>query len=225
MTMYVCVPLRLGVFVSAAVTLWISIIFLVDYPLYTTLFRSCFGGFALASRIVVDIAEYSGLAFAWLGTVGTWYGRLDWVRCFNYWQYVRLLSFAIVFYVDMPLIMHCEDWVSDVQGTSEGYGWNQLMYNMAMQGSCSSSRTNFFAFATLSMMILMYTASATDRYLEYMGRVPKHLRELEAEDVTMNAFYSHSLGERSHLNDIYGKYDHYSVGHEPVGKPTMVPAV
>eukprot|EP00434_Breviolum_minutum_P030072 symbB.v1.2.026593.t1/scaffold2669.1/size73469/4 len=62
----------------------------------------------------------------------------------------------------------------------------------------------------------------TTDYIEFTGRLPKHLLRMP-KDLTSGAFYSHSLGERSVLNGMWGKYDHHRVSEFPIsGEATEV---
>lgn len=65
-----------------------------------------------------------------------------------------------------------------------------------------------------------YLISGATDYIEFTGRLPKHL--LRPKD-TSGAFYTHSLGERSVLNGLWGKYDHHRVSEFPIsGDPQEV---
>lgn len=205
-TMFVCVPLRLGVLITAAFTFLTSLFYLVDRPYFEYVFRHFTGGYALASRVAVGAIEVTGVPFGLVGILGTWYSRSSYILYFNIWQFVRLGAYLWMYYVDILLLMHCEDWVNSVQSVTEANGWNPLMYEVAMAGNCSNERARFFAFSFLSFAVFAYIVLATSRYLDFMSRVPRHLLQLP-KDMSSGVFYSHSRGERSYLNGEYGTYD------------------
>eukprot|EP00442_Polarella_glacialis_P030538 CAMPEP_0115159656 /NCGR_PEP_ID=MMETSP0227-20121206/70355_1 /TAXON_ID=89957 /ORGANISM="Polarella glacialis, Strain CCMP 1383" /LENGTH=219 /DNA_ID=CAMNT_0002571435 /DNA_START=188 /DNA_END=847 /DNA_ORIENTATION=+ len=219
--MYLCVPLRLGVFAFALVTFLSSLLFTLHHKMHVDLFRNFVGGFALASRIAVGTGEVSGVLFALLGTLGAWYGRRDWVFTYNVWQHFRWATFAYMFYVDVPLLSKCEEWVNNLQTASDKYGYNEGLYDIAMHGQCEATRTSFFTLSALTVLLLMYSIHSTNRFLYYAGKLPDHLLHLP-KDVSSGAFYSHSLGERSKLNKLWGKHDHHGIGQQPVGTPMNV---
>eukprot|EP00913_Durusdinium_trenchii_P031432 g29427.t1 len=67
-------------------------------------------------------------------------------------------------------------------------------------------------------------ADAQQRRLSYIGeftgRLPKHLLRMP-KDLTSGAFYSHSLGERSVLQGMWGKYDHHRVSEMPISQDPL----
>lgn len=217
-TMFVCLPLRLGVLLSAIGTFLTSLLYMVNRSYWEYVFRHFTGGYALASRVAVGAVEVTGVPFALLGILGTWHSRSSYVLYYNGWQFLRLGAYAWMYYIDVPLLVRCEDWVNSVQRMTEQNGWNQLMYNVAMAGDCSNERTHFFAMSLLSVALLAYIVLATSRYLEFMNRVPKHLLNLQKEGGASGVFYAHSLGERSYLNGDYGTYDHFPPKQQFVGE-------
>lgn len=214
-TMFLCLPVRLSVFVSAIVVTLTSILYIVDNSLFNSLFRNFVGGFGVGGRIATVLGEYTGFFFGVLGTMGCWYGRRDWVKSYNTWLWFRLLCYAGMYSFDLPLIFHCEDFVNSLAPTTEKFGYNPLMYNIAMNSKCSSTRTNFLVLSVLMLFLILYLIWGTTDYIEFTGRLPKHLLRMP-KDLTSGAFYSHSLGERSVLNGMWGKYDHHRVSEHPV---------
>lgn len=205
-TMFSCVPLRLGVLISSALTFLTSLFYLIDRSYWEYVFRHFTGGYALASRVAVGAIEVTGVPFALLGILGTWYSRSSYILYYQMWQFVRLGAYGWVYYVDIPLLMRCEDWVNSVQSMTEANGWNPLMYQIAMAGNCSNERTKFFVFSLLSFTVFAYIVLATSRYLECMARLPRHLLRVP-QDSSSSIFYAHSLGERSYLKGDYGTHD------------------
>eukprot|EP00441_Pelagodinium_beii_P036477 CAMPEP_0197652778 /NCGR_PEP_ID=MMETSP1338-20131121/34657_1 /TAXON_ID=43686 ORGANISM="Pelagodinium beii, Strain RCC1491" /NCGR_SAMPLE_ID=MMETSP1338 /ASSEMBLY_ACC=CAM_ASM_000754 /LENGTH=230 /DNA_ID=CAMNT_0043227721 /DNA_START=102 /DNA_END=794 /DNA_ORIENTATION=+ len=221
-TIYVCVPQRLGIFVSALIQTLISATYILDYKLFVHLYRQFVGGYGVGGRTFVLIGQLSGLFGGVMGVAGTWYGKRDYILSWYGWLYAQLFCYAFMYFFDVPLLLACENFESDLASSVDKYGYNQLMYQMALQGQCDSGRWNFYIKSGLAVLLIMYLISRTSRYLEYTGRLPKHLLRLP-KDPTSGAFYSHSLGERSMLNGLWGKYDHHRVAENPVGgDPVLV---
>lgn len=215
-TMFMCVPLRLGVLISAAFTFLTSLLYLCDKTLWEYVFRHFTGGYALASRVAIGAIEVTGVLFGLLGVLGTWYQKRDYVVTFNMWQFVRLAAWIFMYVVDIPLMAHCEDWVNDVKYMTQVHGWNQLMYEIALNGNCEGERVRFLVLSFLTLAVFMYLIWVTLRYQEFMGRVPKHLLRVP-KDLSSGAFYAHSMGERAHLNGVYGQHDHNPMQQPPAG--------
>lgn len=122
---------------------------------------------------------------------------------FNLWQVYRILTFGYVFYVDVPILRKCEWWVNDVDSMITKYGWNDFMYKIAMAAVCDKERMRFWIGSIAMFLLLLYVTWCTHRYLEEVGKVPKHLLRIP-KDLTSGAWYSHSLGEKHHMNGLWG---------------------
>jgi len=194
-TMFLCVPLRLGILAVASFCLLNSIIYCFTPGGWENGFRQFVGGYSLGSKVAVGVMQVTGVLFCLLGVLGTWYVKSNYVFSFNVWQFARLAVWIYVYVVDIPLIVRCEDWVNNIKGSTAKFGWNQTMYDIAMNGECSSERTSFFVASILTLLFFMYTVLATSRYQEHMDRVPKHLLRVP-KDLSSGAFYAHSMGER-----------------------------
>jgi len=220
--MFVVVPHRLGIFVAAVTQTLISATYILDHKLFVHLYRQSVGGYGVGGRTFVMIGQLSGLFGGIMGVAGTWYGKRDMILSWYGWLYAQLLCYVFMYCFDVPLLNSCESYQADLASTVEKYGYNELMYQIAVQGGCASERWNFYIKSFLAVLLIMYLAAVTSRYLEFTGRLPKHLLKLP-KDPTSGAFYSHSLGERSMLNGLWGKYDHHRVAEPPVGgDPTDV---
>jgi len=168
----------------------------------------------------VGAVQISGVLFGLIGIVGTWYQKKDYIVNFNIWQLFRLAVAVAVYVVDIPLIMHCEDWVNNVERVTQEHGWNPLMYDIAMEANCTTERAHFFFLSFATFFALVYLFWVSLQCQEFMGRVPKHLLRVP-KDLSSGAFYSHSFGERSHLAGTWGKHDY---NHMRQGPPPGPPA-
>jgi len=201
-TMCSVVPLRLGIFLVAVFTvIWAtcSLLFsgFAESMVYFT------GGYCLKTRIALGFMEVTGIIFGICGAIGAWGCKKDYVLTFNCWQVVRILVFAYIYWVDVPLLNSCESWVNDVDSMIAKYGWNDLMYKVAMAAVCNQERDRFWVGSIITFLFLVYVTWCTHRYLEEVGKTPKHLLRIP-KDLTSGAWYAHALGEKNHMNDSWG---------------------
>lgn len=215
----ICLPLRLGIFVAAFCTLFTSALYLLDGSWQQNM-RHFTGGYSRSSRFFIGGIEITGTLFGVVGMLGTWYQKRDYVVTFNVWQFARLVAWGYMYYTDIPLVSRCEEWVNNVEAMTKQYGWNKILYKVAMAGDCSGERIRFFVLSFLTLLTFMYIVWATVRYQDFMGRTPKHLLRLP-KDMTSGAFYAHSMGERSHLNGMWGQHEHNPARSEP--PPELLP--
>mmetsp|Transcript_115182 Transcript_115182/g.325452 ORF Transcript_115182/g.325452 Transcript_115182/m.325452 type:complete len:268 (+) Transcript_115182:138-941(+) len=208
-TMCLCVPLRLGVLLVATFTFIISFFYVADRAYFSVVYRPYTGGFTDSSKLVVGIFDFTGLLFGVVGIIGAWYCKQDYIAWFNYWQIGRLVSYLVVYWIDVPLLQTCEYWVNDIDRMTKEHGWNQTMYDIALAATCPSTRTNFFIRSVLTLLALMYVIWGTYKYSEFMSLGPKHLLRVP-KDLAPGAFYAHCPGERASLNGTYGKEDYIS---------------
>lgn len=219
-TIFYCMPIRLGVLLSALVTWIISLVYVCSRYAYYETFRNWAGGYALASRIVVGVFETTGVVFALLGVLGTWYTKPKWVATYNYWQVARFFGWLYVFHIDVPLLLNCEAWINNITTETQQQGWNQLMYDVAMDAACSAERTRYFLISPIVFLLFAYITYKTFEYRDCMNRIPKHLLQLP-KDVTSSAFYSHSPGD----TEPGVVADRHIIGRAPHLDPELAPLI
>lgn len=203
-TMCICLPLRLGVMIAALATCVTSLFYVVDWTFSGNLFLHYTGGYRLGSRIVVSSIEVSGIFFGFAGVMGAYYARQRYVHVFNVWQFFRLAAWGVMYYMDLPLIFKCEEWVNNVEGMTASYGWNRVQYGNAVAGMCGRERMYFLVCSILTFLVFAYVVWATTKLHDSLSNLPKHLLRVP-KDITSGAFFSHSPGERSYLNGMWGK--------------------
>jgi len=198
-TVFTCVPLRLGVFVMALICFSTSFFYAVDPDDFKYDFRRAVGGYDYRSKAVLGIAHWLGLFGAFAGILGCWWQRYRFVLAFAIWEAIRLGAWIYMYTKDIRILNDCENWVNDLDEMEKEYDWNQLMYDIAMDANCPTERTHFFFWSFLYLFLFMYMTYGTTRYLDVLGRVPKHLLRIDKERPS-GAFYSSCSGERSALN-------------------------
>jgi len=218
-----CMPLRLGVFFIALLTFVFSLVYICDHEHWQNASRHFSGGYSARSRVIIALVEMSGVLFGLVGLVGAYYARRGHIATFNLWQFARMGAWLWMFFVDIPLLRRCEDWVNDIDNMVASHGWNNVMYDIAMDGACPHERRLFYVCSGLTFLFFAYMIYAVFRYTDTVDRVPKHLLRIP-KDLAPGAFYAHSSGERGALQgqgiaDPYGAVNLPSIGMPATGMP------
>lgn len=224
-TMLCCMPLRLGILLTSAVIFFTGIQYCWNTVYYAGYYRHETGGYGLYSQIAVQLFGISGVFFGLMGILGTWYLRRTHIVGLSGWLFLRILVYVPVFYNDIPLLRTCEMWVDDVQTMTAEYGWNQIMYDIALRGYCPEERIACAVRSAVSFLFLMHVAWATFRYSEYIGHVPKHLlRAPKDMDSLSGAFFATSIGERRAAENkaMPGGYGAQGMMGQPMRGPMML---
>jgi len=204
-TMCSVMPLRLGVFLVACFTaIWSACLLLFSGFAESMIYFT--GGYCMKSRLALNIIEATGILFGICGAMGAWNCKRTYVMTFNVWQVFRILVFAMVYFVDVPILDTCEMWVNDVDGMIAKHGWNDLMYKIAMAAVCSTERTRFWICSGFSFLTLLYITWCTHRYVEAVGAVPRHLLRIP-KDLTSGTWYAHPTGEKHFQTGAYTPAD------------------
>jgi len=204
-TMCSIMPLRLGIFLVACfTTIWCFC--LLAFKGFAETMIIFTGGYCLKSRMALTLIEATGVIFGLCGAMGAWNCKRIYVLTFNVWQVFRILVAAWVYFVDVPILDTCEYWVNDVDAMIAKYGWNDLMYKIAMRAVCSTERTRFWIGSGFSFLLLIYITWCTHRYVEEVGAVPRHLLRIP-KDLTSGSWYAHPVGERPHQTGGWGASD------------------
>jgi len=202
-TMCTVLPLRLGIFLIAVCTvIWSACCLLFSKFAESMVYFT--GGYCMKTRLALGFIEATGIVFGICGAIGAWYCKRSYVMTFNLWQVLRIMVFGYIYYVDVPLLNTCEYWVNDVDDMIAKHGWNELMYKIAMAAVCDKERDRFWIGSIFTFLMFLYITWCTHRYLEEVGRTPRHLLRIP-KDLTSGAWYAHSLGEKHHMNGAWGK--------------------
>jgi len=149
-----CIPIRLGVFLNAAVTI-ASSIFMIFMKRRTEEYTRVFnGGYVLQSKVIIGFLELTGALWGVIGMIGTWQQKASYVRIYNYYQMTRCLCWAGMFYTDIPVLLKCELWQTDINQAMKEQGWNPTMYEIALSGNCVYERTLFLILSTSCFFFL-----------------------------------------------------------------------
>lgn len=205
--MCLVVPLRIGVFINALATMFLSFLMLVDGGNTKARLRIFIGGYTHYSELAITVLDASGLFFGFVGALGAWFNKVDNVKVFCYFQAARVLAWLFTFATDMPLLRTCELWVNNINAMIRAHGWNPTMYEIAMAGSCYSERRDFFIGSVICFLVFLYLVYASFRLLEHMNEVPRHLLRVTKElpQGMFHATRSHDMNARQlEQTQVYG---------------------
>lgn len=212
-TCCLCLPIRLGVFLNAAVTIMSSVFMIFFKKHFEEAMRVFSGGYVLQSRVIIGFLELTGALWGVLGMIGTWQNKASYVRIYNYYQMTRCVCWASMFYTDIPVLLKCEMWQTDISQVMKEQGWNPIMYEIALSGRCYQERTSFLILSTLAFFFFVYLTAVNQKLQDMLEHEPKYLLRIP-KDLPMGAFYTQSLGERSAL--LTEEKKHHLVG-PPMG--------
>lgn len=193
-----CVPLRLGVFMNAFWTICTSVFSIFYRAVAQNEQVSLNGGYSVYSQTIVSVMLVCGCLWGALGVLGTWENKTSYIKIFNYFQMFRVLAWCAVTIVDVPLLMNCEEWITNIDKALKDQGWNPTMYKVAMGGNCISERVMFFAISFFCLMWFAYLLYEGKRYEDLLETEPRYLLRVP-KGIPSGSFYAQGLNERSLL--------------------------
>lgn len=199
-----CVPLRLGVFMNAFWTIVTSVFSLIYRKVASNEVVSINGGYSVWSRTLVSVMLLCGCLWGALGVLGTWENKTSYIKIFNYFQMFRVVAWCAVTIVDVPLLMNCEEWITNIDKALKDQGWNPVMYKVAMGGNCITERISFFAISFFCLMWFSYLLYEGKRYEDLLETEPRYLLRVP-KGIPSGSFYAQGLNERSLLAPSAGQ--------------------
>jgi len=194
--MFGCVPLRTCVFLNCLGTVMVSVSLIIGEKLFRTDFRTFSGGYALQSHVIIGLIEVVGIFAGLLGLIGTVTLEHNYVKFFQMYQIVRLASVFLMYITDVPLLVHCELFRTNLPKAIEEYGWNSVMFDLALNNRCSQERAAFVFASTLYLLTFVYLTSGTSQFLSELEEEPRYLFRVP-KGRAGPAFNSDSLASRT----------------------------
>jgi len=219
-TMLCCVPLRTGVFLNAFFTMLVSIFMIASKEHTEEFMRKFSGGYALTSRVVIGFIEVTGVLWGIMGIMGTVLVKNSYIRVYNWYQIVRVCAWFGMYYSDVPLLLNCELWRSDITKAIKLYGWNPVMYNIAMGNECYQERMDFLIFSFISLLFFIYLITCNMRLQATLEQEPRYLLRVPKE-TPMGSFYTESIGAGGSVGQAPSGADVRYGSTGPQGKSTM----
>jgi len=210
-----CIPLRLGVFLNAIVTVFGSIVMVFSKHQTESAMRVFGGGYVIQSRVIIGFVEVTGCMWGVLGILGAWHNKASYVKIYNYYQIVRCCCWVLMYFTDLPVLMQCELWVTDIHKALEQQGWNPVMYEIAFSGQCYNERILFIICSTFGFFLFAYLTYVNQLLQDLLDEEPKYLMRI-AKDLPNGAFFTQSLGEKASLQVKDQKYSASNVVGTPV---------
>merc|ERR1719272_1711137 len=95
--------------------------------------------------------------------MGVFMLKSSFIQIYFQYQICRLIAVLYMYWTDLPLLLTCERWRSDLYGAIEDHGWNPVMYKIAMGNRCYTERWSFIIFSSLYFVCLIYFAQINRR--------------------------------------------------------------
>lgn len=238
-TMCCCIPLRTAVFLNALFTVLFSLSMLLFRSYVEDQVRQFTGGYSRVTCVIIRVIELTGLCWGTMGVIGVIYLKSSYIKIFFGYQLARLAAVAIMYYIDIPLLWTCEEWRADLHGSIKKYGFNDIIYTVAMSNECVHERRNFYLFSGVFSLLMIYAAQINYRFQAQAEDEPKYLLRIP-KDYPDGAFYtvsSGSLRDKNHIKKMamlghsghdtghwvprkHSKPDHFSGGASHMSSPS-----
>jgi len=199
--MFCCIPLRTCVFLNCLGTVFASVSLSIAHKLFEADFRTFTGGYALQSRVIISVIEVVGIFAGLLGLIGTVTLESHCIKFYQMYQIVRLGACFLMYVTDVPLLLHCELFRTNLPKAIEEYDWNPLMFDLALNNRCSQERMSFVIASTVYLLLFVYLTSGTSQFLSELEEEPRYLLRVPkgraSASFNASALASRSMSERA----------------------------
>lgn len=192
-----CIPLRLAVFLIAVFSIATSVLVLFAKSLGVDT-AAAFGGYTLQSKTFLLFIEVSGAIWGFIGAQGAVRCHSNSVNVFFYYQVARCVCWLGVFYYDLPELMACEKWVTNMASQP---AWNPQMYQIAMEGLCFQKRLYFYCVNFPLFLMFCYFTYVNYQFVNSLneGFAYRSYANI-GEKAALGLFSASSLAEHTPLN-------------------------
>lgn len=192
-------PLRLGVFLIATWTFFLSWFLIIWRDDYETTLKTWRGGYVTNTKVYGKLVEFTAWPFALCGIIGAWNMRASRVKTFQYWQFFHILYHIYQIAQDYKILMDCKMYKNNITGAINTYGMNGGMYAIATGGQCKWHQESFQERCMLIYtVVVLYMTYVTQAYLNEIDEGPKYLLKIPAM-APSGAFVSESKAEKAEL--------------------------
>lgn len=185
-----CFPLRIGVFLSAAFTVLASSTLLLFKTQFEHSMRIFGGGYVQVSAVIIGFIEVTGTIWGVIGMLGVWHNRGSYVRIYNYYQMTRLIAWVMMYFTDLPALLSCELWVTDIKQALKQQGWNPAMYKIAFSGQCFEERALFVICSISAFIFFAYLTWLNQQYQDMLEEEPNYILRIP-KTMPNGAFIAH----------------------------------
>jgi len=191
-----CFPLRTAVAIGGLATTLVAIAMLVDRSGAEASLRPFVGGYKAQSRAFVNVVEVLGIFWGPVGIVGAVGLKTSLVKLYLGFQIVRLVVWAAIYCIDLSAFSRCNQWTRNVDEMTRTYGWNEIMFNVALHDRCDEERLIFVVCSVVALLVYLSFTRATQQLLAGMEEEPRYLLRVTGGSVN-GAFYTQSLASKS----------------------------
>jgi len=192
-----CVPLRFAVFLIAVFSIATSVLVLFAKSLGVDT-AAAFGGYTLQSKTFLLFIEVSGAIWGFIGAQGAVRCHSNSVNVFFYYQVARCVCWLGVFYYDLPELMACEKWVTNMASQP---AWNPQMYQIAMEGLCFQKRLYFYCVNFPLFLMFCYFTYVNYQFVNSLNEGFAYRSYANIGDkAALGLFSASSLAEHTPLN-------------------------
>lgn len=191
-----CFPLRTAVALIGANIFIVAVALFFDRAGTEEYLRHWVGGYARKTRVVIGLLDSLGIVFGPLAIVGAVQLTGNYLRLVLGFQVVRLVAQFFALYIDVPLLWKCEMWGSDVKSAADMYGWNEVMFEIAVESRCPQERVSFLFYCIPSLLFSVYCVTVTQKLWAEIEDEPAYLFNTPLS-ATTGAFLTRSLASES----------------------------
>mmetsp|Transcript_98735 Transcript_98735/g.205806 ORF Transcript_98735/g.205806 Transcript_98735/m.205806 type:complete len:321 (+) Transcript_98735:90-1052(+) len=195
-TAFFCIPLRTSVLLIGFSSFLLGFAILVDRVETEANLRQYIGGYTRTSRSVIGFLDFLGLFFGLLGMIGALNLRANQVQLFLGFQAARLAAWFWMYYHDLQALWKCELWGTDVNKAAKLFGWNSILFDIAVESGCQSERQWFLMLSLPTLLFSVYCTLVTQKALADLEEEPAFLFKAPL-GVVNGASYSRSLASAS----------------------------
>mmetsp|Transcript_55552 Transcript_55552/g.140796 ORF Transcript_55552/g.140796 Transcript_55552/m.140796 type:complete len:258 (-) Transcript_55552:58-831(-) len=156
-----CLPMQLGVGLIAMIAFANACLCAV--ALLTQDIRLQPNGYDQRMSRVPSVVGFFGLAFGFVGLLGTYDNKPSWLRAFSTFLKAKLVAMVVVMAADFWMLLQCEGWLK-----TQPYGHNTAMDVIAENGVCHYARCAFLIGCGLDLGVWSYF---TAKVLSYTAQI------------------------------------------------------
>mmetsp|Transcript_68870 Transcript_68870/g.149885 ORF Transcript_68870/g.149885 Transcript_68870/m.149885 type:complete len:269 (+) Transcript_68870:117-923(+) len=174
-------PLKLGVGLICMLIFALSMLNFV--ALLTGDIRLQGNGYSLDFYRLPSIVGCFGFIFGFIGLLGVYDDKWQWLRIFNVFLVVKLLAMALACAADYWTLRSCEGWINSPTAETQN---NPQMYVLSSMGVCPWARWSYLIGATLDIGFQVYITYCSVLYQMQLASNPPYALDfgLERYDVT-----------------------------------------
>lgn len=189
-----CIPLRIGVGMLCVYTFLHGLICVLG--LFIGDVRMQAGGYAPDTNQFQVRIGCLGIIFGVTGLLGVIDNKLDQIKYYNYFQYVKLVVSVIVFVADMRELAKCDTWGNNLQSQ---IAYNAPIDTIALKGLCSWTRYSYQIGFALDFTLQCYFTWVSAIYHQRMQSIPPYFLAFDSmkggDDHGRMTFFDPDIGE------------------------------